>query len=170
VVTPVCRRGRTVSSSEIRRLIQHGQVSLAARLLERPYALEGAVVKGRGIGSQKTVPTLNLAPGATLLPASGVYVTRTRALNGPEVWPSVTNVGCRPTFGGDTLVVETFLLGPLEGAAPPAIRVEFLRRLRGERRFPSPEELRQQILRDAARAQTFFRRLKRWARSSGAGV
>lgn len=170
VVSPVSRRGRTVSSSEIRRLIQRGRVSLAGRLLERPYALQGAVVKGRGIGAQQTVPTLNLAPVATLLPAAGVYITRTRAPDGPQVWPSVTNVGCQPTFGGDTLVVETFLLGPLESAAPPAIRVEFLRRLRGERRFPNAEELRLQILRDAARAQIFFRRLKRWARTSGAGV
>ena len=169
VVSAVSRRGCTVSSSEIRRLIALGRVWLASRLLERPYALEGAVVKGRGIGSKKTVPTLNLAPGAELLPATGVYITRTFALEGPEVWPSVTNVGCQPTFGGDTLAVETFLLGPLEGAAPPAIRVEFLRRLRGERQFASPEELRLQILRDAARSQIFFRRLKRWVRSSAAG-
>lgn len=166
VVSPVSRRGRRVSSGEIRRLIQQGQVALAARLLERPYALEGEVVKGRGIGSKQTVPTLNLAPGAALLPATGVYITRTRAQEGPQVWPSVTNVGCRPTFGGDELVVETFLLGPLEGGAPPAIRVEFLRRLRGERQFSSAAALREQILRDAARAQVFFRRLKRWVRSS----
>jgi len=124
------------------------------------------VVKGRGIGSKQTVPTLNLAPGAALLPAWGVYITRTSALKGGQVWPSVTNVGCRPIFGGDELVVETFLLGPLEGAAPPAIRVEFLRRLRGERRFSSAAELRAQILHDAARAEIFFRRLKRWVRSS----
>jgi len=73
-------------------------------------------------------------------------------------WRSVTNVGYRPTFGGHHLTIETFLLDPLEGHSPERIRVEFLRRIRDERTFPSAEDLRAQILRDVARAQTFFRR------------
>jgi riboflavin kinase/FMN adenylyltransferase len=71
----------------------------------------------------------------------------------------VTNVGYRPTFGGRHLTIETFLLDPLEGNPPERIRVEFLRRLREERTFPNAETLRAQILRDVARAQTFFRRI-----------
>jgi riboflavin kinase/FMN adenylyltransferase len=70
----------------------------------------------------------------------------------------VTNVGYRPTFGGQHLTIETFLLDPLEGDSPERIRVEFLRRIRDERAFPSAEELRAQILRDVGRAKTFFRR------------
>ena len=166
VLPAVALRGRTVSSSEVRRLLDRGKVSLAARLLERPHALQGTVVPGQGIGSKMTVPTLNLAPGAEVLPATGVYITRTHALDDGRSWPSVTNVGCRPTFGGDTLLVETSLLSPLQGAPPRVIRVELLHRLRGERKFPNPELLRAQILRDVARAQAFFRRLERLRRTT----
>jgi riboflavin kinase/FMN adenylyltransferase len=157
-VAPVRIRGRMVSSSEVRRLIQEGEVSLVARLLERPYALAGPVVAGHGVGSKQTVPTLNLAPVAEVLPARGVYITRTTELEGARAWPSVTNVGVRPTFDGHTLAIETFLLAPLEGASPHAIRVEFLKRLREERRFPDAAALKAQILKDAARARTYFRR------------
>ena len=147
-----------VSSSEIRRLVEAGEVSRAGRLLERPFALEGDVVRGHGVGARQTVPTLNLSTQAEVLPANGVYVTKTHALDGPQ-WPSVTNVGYRPTFGGKELSIETFLLAPLEGSAPQRIRVEFLRRLRDEKKFESPEQLKAQILRDAGRAQAYFRRV-----------
>jgi riboflavin kinase/FMN adenylyltransferase len=163
VMPAVRRRGRPVSSSEIRGLIERGEVAFAARLLGRPYALEGAVVPGRGIGSRLTVPTLNLAPAEKVLPATGVYITRTSAAgHGPgPLWPSVTNVGYRPSFSGDRLIVETHLLQKPGGAAPRGIRIEFLRRLREERKVPSAEELRSQILRDAARARRHFERLRR---------
>lgn len=156
IVDPVRRRGRVVSSTEIRRLIEQGNVSMACRLLERPYALEGAVVHGHGIGSKQTVPTLNLDTAAEVLPATGVYITRTRS--GDRSWPSITNVGFRPTFAGDHLTIETHLLSPLHDEAPDRICIEFLHRLRPERKFPSPQELKSQILKDAARAQTYFRR------------
>src|SRR5574341_1030601 len=77
VIPAVSLRGRVVSSSEARRLIEAGNVALARRLLERPHFVEGEVVPGRGIGSSKTVPTLNLRSDAEVLPATGVYVTRT---------------------------------------------------------------------------------------------
>lgn len=159
IVPAVRMRGRTVSSSEVRRLIAAGSVSLAGRMLERCYALAGPVVRGHGIGSKQTVPTLNLAPAAGMLPAQGVYITRTTDTGNRRSWPSVTNVGTRPTFGGGMLTVETFLLEPLEGETPGAIRVEFLKRLRGERKFESPGALKSQILRDVARALGYFRRL-----------
>jgi riboflavin kinase/FMN adenylyltransferase len=163
VVEAVTLRGRLVSSTTLRRLIESGRVSQAARLLERPYALEGEVVAGRGVGSKQTVPTLNLATGTEVLPATGVYVTRTRDLEGGRSWPSVTNVGYRPTFGGDrNISIETFLLEPLGGVAPRRIQVEFLRRLREERKFPDPQALKAQILRDAGRARAYFRRLEKW--------
>jgi riboflavin kinase/FMN adenylyltransferase len=144
-------------------LIEAGRVAQAARLLERPFALEGDVVAGRGVGSKQTVPTLNLAPNTEVLPAVGVYVTRTHHLENDRVWPSVTNVGYRPTFGdGRELSIETFLLQPLAGEKPPRIRVEFLWRVRNERQFPDAQALKRQILRDAAVAQAYFRRLKQW--------
>jgi len=161
VVPAVACRGRIVSSSGIRELVAEGRVSLAARLLLRPYAIEGEVVSGRGVGSKQTVPTLNLATSAELIPAHGVYVTRTRGLDAAREWNSVTNIGYRPTFGASEEVsIETFLLDPLEGETPQRIRVEFLRRLREERKFDSPEALRAQILKDVRAAVSYFRRLR----------
>jgi riboflavin kinase/FMN adenylyltransferase len=159
VIPAVTLRHSLVSSSEIRRLVDAGDVSRAGRLLGRPFALEGDVVHGHGIGARQTVPTLNLATAAEVLPAVGVYVTRTQDIDGSngKSWPSVTNVGYRPTFGGTELSIETFLLATLEGA-PQRIRVEFLRRLRDEKKFDSPEKLKTQILADVRRAQAYFRR------------
>lgn len=151
-------RGRMVSSSEVRRLVDDGAVSMACRLLGRPYAVEGDVVHGHGVGSKQTVPTLNLDTKSEILPAVGVYITRTTDLEDVRKWPSITNVGYRPTFGGDRLTVETFLLAPLEAATPRRIQVEFLRRVREERKFDSPEALKTQIFKDVDRAKTYFRR------------
>jgi riboflavin kinase/FMN adenylyltransferase len=170
-VKAVTVRGRVVSSTGLRQLIEAGRVAQAARLLERPYALEGEVVAGRGVGSRQTVPTLNLAANTEVLPATGVYVTRTRDLENDRVWPSVTNVGCRPTFSdSQELSIETFLLEPLNGDTPRRIRVEFLWRVRDERHFPDAQALKQQILRDVAVAQTYFRRLKKWTCRSDSPV
>jgi riboflavin kinase/FMN adenylyltransferase len=156
VVGAVSCRGRVVSSSTVRKLIDEGNVSLAWRLLNRPYAVSGEVIRGHGIGAKQTVPTLNLRTAAPVLPARGVYLTRTS--NG-RAWNSITNIGYRPTFGdGDPLSIETFLLDPLEGDAPEQIRVEFLKRVRDERKFENPAELKAQILRDVGTAQKFFRR------------
>lgn len=158
-VDPVAWRGIPISSSEIRRRIQAGDLSRACRLLGRPYVLEGKVVHGHGIGSKKTVPTLNLATPAEVLPAGGVYITETSDLDRGSRWRSVTNVGYRPTFGSDDrLHIESFLIEPLEGPSPGAIGVEFLKRLREERKFESAEALKAQILRDVARANAYFRR------------
>jgi len=163
VIAAVKCRGRIVSSSGIRELLRSGRVSVAARLLERPYGLEGEVVSGRGIGSKQTVPTLNLATTAEVIPATGVYVTRTRDLDTPRVWNSITNIGYRPTFGAsDQLSIETFLLSPLEGRDLQRIRVEFLWRVRDERPFPDSAALRVQILKDVQTAQRYFRRAKAW--------
>jgi riboflavin kinase/FMN adenylyltransferase len=161
VVPAVTCRGRVVSSSAVRELIVAGRVSLAGRLLERPYALDGAVVSGRGVGSKQTVPTLNLATAAELIPARGVYVTRTHDLESAGGWNSITNIGYRPTFGAsEELSIETFLLGPFPAETPHQIRVEFLWRVRDERRFETPEALKGQILRDVRVAQNYFRRVK----------
>ncbi len=161
-------RGRIVSTSEIRRLLAAGRVGLAARLLTRFYWLEGEVVGGGGVGSRKTVPTLNLETRAEVLPAVGVYVTRTTELGGARRWQSVTNVGYRPTFGGTELTVETFLLDPFDGRTPGRIRVEFLHWLRDERKFESPEALKTQILRDVGKSLAWHRRFRRWVREEDA--
>jgi riboflavin kinase/FMN adenylyltransferase len=133
-------------------------------MLGRPYSVAGEVVRGHGIGSKQTVPTLNLRTPAQVIPMTGVYITRaTDADNESLRWESITNVGYRPTFQGvagtESLTIETYLLSPFTPPAPERIRVEFLRRLRDERKFDSAEALKAQILRDVGRARVFFRRL-----------
>jgi riboflavin kinase/FMN adenylyltransferase len=136
--------------------VSEGRISDAQGLLGRWFALRGQVVPGHGIGSKQTVPTLNLQPDSELLPADGVYITRTLDRGGTRRWRSVTNVGVRPTFGGDNRTVETHLLDELEGFTPERIEVQFLRRIREEKRFESSVELRQQILEDLAEAERYF--------------
>ena len=163
IVSAVKWRGRVVSSSSIRQLIRAGDAGLAARMLQHAYGLEGDVVSGRGVGSKQTVPTLNLKTAAEVIPGNGVYVTRTRDLDDGREWNSVTNIGYRPTFGAsDELTIETFLLDTLTGEPPRRIRVEFLRRVRAERKFETPEALRAQILKDVRTAQAWFRRVAAW--------
>lgn len=164
LVDAVKLRGLIVSTSEIRRRIAQGDVSLAGRLLGRHYAIEGEVVSGHGVGAKQTVPTLNLQTSAQVLPSDGVYITRTADLQDGRRWNSITNIGMRPTFDGHARTIETFLLDPLTGAGPKRMRLDFLRHVREERKFESPEALKAQILRDVGRAQTYFRRLAKWTR------
>lgn len=160
VVGALRMRGRVVSSSEVRRLIGTGQVGMACRFLLRPYALIGEVVHGHGVGSKQVVPTLNLRVAGEVLPLRGVYITRTRDLDSARVWESITNIGYRPTFGGDAeLSIETFLLSPFDGDTPARIRLEFLRRVREEKKFESPEALKAQVMRDVSLARAYFRRI-----------
>jgi riboflavin kinase/FMN adenylyltransferase len=161
VVPPVLHRREIVSSTIIRREVACGDVSHAARLLGRPFALTGEVVSGTGTGRRFTFPTLNLAVEQELLPARGVYITRTWFEGETRSHRSVTNIGIRPTFNGSALSVETHLLDTQLESAPKRMEVRFWKRLREEKKFSSPEELRAQIARDIARANKFFSRLRR---------
>lgn len=158
-VPSVSTRGIVVSSTQIRQRIQEGKVSQACRLLGRWFELEGRIVPGAGRGRSVTVPTLNLAPENELVPHQGVYITRTEMDRGP--WTdSITNVGTRPTFGGGAQTIETFVLQGSVPSETATSRLQFLRRLRDERQFDSPELLREQIGRDVQSALKFFRRLR----------
>jgi riboflavin kinase/FMN adenylyltransferase len=117
------------------------------------------VVPGHGIGSKQTVPTLNLRPAPGQVLPHGVFITETWDLTDGRHWPSITNAGVRPTFGGEDLTIETYLLSPLEGSAPKRIQVQFHRFVRAEQQFPDPAALKAQILRDVGRAQTYWRRM-----------
>ena len=162
-IHPVCLRHEIVSSSAIRQYLAAGNVSRAGRLLGHCFALEGEIVTGQGIGSKQTVPTLNLRPVPNQVVPRGVYITETFDARSHRRWPSITNAGIRPTFGGEELTIETFLLGPLDEPAPAQIEVRFRRFVRPERRFPDPAALKAQIFKDVARAQTYWRRLSKGA-------
>ena len=146
-----------VSSSRIRELLSQGRVARARHLLGRVFSLVSTPGRGRGYGHKYTVPTINLSQYEELVPADGVYVTRTH-ING-ECFESVTNVGYRPTFGRESFAIETHLLNfhPIELTAQTAVEIFFLYRLRGEIKFPSVEALREQIARDVHRTRHYFR-------------
>lgn len=168
VVPRVVVRGKTVSSTLIRHLISEGRLAHAARLLGRPFALSGEIHTGEGRGGPLGFPTLNLAPEQECLPGRGVYVTET-VVEG-TAYPSATNVGLRPTFGSNRLVVESHLLDFSRRVEPGRLEVRFYERLRAEKRFSSPEALRTQIQRDVERARRFFSRLKKSAARRPRGV
>jgi riboflavin kinase/FMN adenylyltransferase len=162
VLPPVVYRGEVVSSTIIRREVAEGDVSHAARLLGRPFVLTGEVVKGTGTGRRFTFPTLNLSAEQGLLPGRGVYITRTCLDGERRSHRSVTNIGMRPTFDGSALSVETHLLDAQLTTAPKSMEVRFWNRLRDEKKFSGPEELRAQIARDIESANKFFSRLRRF--------
>jgi len=160
VVYPELRvGGDAVSSSRVRELLAAGEVGRGRRLLGRVFSLVSTPGRGRGYGHKYTVPTINLARYDELVPADGVYITRTRV--GEELFDSVTNVGNRPTFGADSFAIETHLLNfhPIDVLAETRVEICFLRRLRDEIKFPSVDALREQIGRDVKRARRFFRLL-----------
>src|SRR5947208_710347 len=157
-VPEVRLRGRRVSSSRIRELLQQGRVNLARRMLGRPYGVEGRVTRGAERGVTLGFPTANLRPQNRVIPRNGVYVTAT--LIEGQWRRSVTNVGTRPTFESAAATsVETFVMNYSGDLYGDVVRVRFLCRLRDEKKFSSIEELKSQIERDVTRAQEYFQHL-----------
>lgn len=149
VMPPVMLGETRVSSSQIRQALWEGDVGQAALLLGRPYQVSGEIVYGDGRGRSIGIPTANLKVWTErALPKAGVYVCRA-GLNG-KIWGAVTNVGVRPTFENQPTApqVEAHLLdfeGEIYGQE---LQLEFLSRLRDERRFPNVPALVEQIRRD----------------------
>lgn len=144
--------GRPVSSSSIREALAAGDLEWPRTALGRRYVVDGVVTSGAGRGAGLGFPTANLAvPPVTLLPAEGVYAGRAwvRGL----VLVAAVNVGTNPTFGGEPLHVEAFLLDFDGDVRSCPIAVEFWSRLRDEVRFDSPEALARQIAEDVERTR-----------------
>jgi riboflavin kinase / FMN adenylyltransferase len=151
--------GETVSSSRVRALVAAGEVDAAMRCLGAPFMLEGEVVEGDKRGRELGFPTANVVPDDRLVaPGHGVYAA---FANGH---PAAVNVGIRPTFEtGRGLLVEAFLIDHQEDLYGKNLRVAFVSRLRGERRFPSAEDLIAQMHRDVADAREVCARYERAA-------
>ncbi len=150
-------RGTRVSSTLVRQALISGQAGLARRLLGRPFSLEGEIVHGAAVGASLKVPTANLLARNELIPRTGVYVTFLN-LDGRR-WKSVTNIGTRPTITGQLAgpqTVETHVLDFGEELYGAKVCVEFLLRVREERRFASTEALVSRIRKDVATARRFF--------------
>lgn len=141
--------GEIVSSSHIRGLVLAGEVELASRFLGAPFQLRGEVVTGDGRGRQIGFPTANVIPDDSLVyPGHGVYVARA------DDGCAAVSIGVRPTFGtGRAVLVEAYLLDRNVDLYGQTLRIDFLRRLRGERRFNSVEALVEQMREDVERAR-----------------
>jgi riboflavin kinase/FMN adenylyltransferase len=150
--------GETVSSSQVRALIAAGEVAQAAEFLGGPFLFEGEVVIGDRRGRELGVPTANLVPDdAYVSPGHGVYAAVS------EGYPTAVNVGVRPTFDtGRGLLVEAHLIGFDGDLYGKQLRIAFLERMRGEKRFDSVDELVEQMQQDLVDARQIADRLLRF--------
>ncbi len=141
--------GEIVSSSHIRALVSAGEVDLANRFLGAPFKLRGTVVTGDRRGRELGFPTANIVPDEALVcPGHGIYVART------DGSCAAVSVGVRPTFGtGRAVLVEAYLLDRDDDLYGRTLTIEFLSRLRGERRFESVQALTEQMQRDVERTR-----------------
>lgn len=154
VVGPVMVNGREVSSTAVRALLSAGEMREVTRLLGRTYTVSGRVEKGFQRGRGLGFPTANLRPRADVPLPNGVYAVVVEV--GEERVPGVANVGINPTFAGNTRTLEAHLFDFSADLYGRRLRVGFVERLRGERKFPSVQELVLQIQEDASRARALL--------------
>ena len=157
-IDPIRYKDFVVSSTRIRRLVSEGRVDEAGALLGHHYAIDGTVVEGAKRGRELGFPTANLSTANELIPPNGVYATAV-TIDG-RIYPSVTNIGQRPTFGDHkTTTIETHIFDLTRDLYGASIRVGFVQRLRDERAFDSLDALKTQIAADCGRARVLFDRL-----------
>lgn len=148
--------GKFISSSHIREQLQLGNVEEVNACLGRLFETEGVVIKGKSLGEKLGYPTLNIANPVTMSPARGVYATKTM-LHG-KTYESITNVGVRPTFyENSSEVIETHLIDVQLHSQPEKITIEWVGRLREEKKFKDSGELQEQIKQDIDSAKKKLR-------------
>jgi riboflavin kinase/FMN adenylyltransferase len=148
--------GERVSSSGVREALAAGDMAHAARLLGRPYIIDGQVTRGQQLGRQWGFPTANLRIKHNPLPMTGVFAVEVSGL-GPRPLPGVANLGIRPTVGGTRPLLEVHLFDFDRDIYDAHIAVRFVHKLRDERRFPDFDALKAQIAADAVAARAFFK-------------
>jgi len=155
-VTGLKGRGEIISSTRIRQLIGEGKLNEAARLLGRPVSISGPVVKGSARGKCLGFPTANIAYESDVLPPQGVYALRVRL--GKKFFSAVANLGMRPTFDSQVskLYLEVHILDFSKNIYGKRVQVEFLKKIRNEKKFPTPQSLIRQIHKDEASARKYF--------------
>jgi riboflavin kinase/FMN adenylyltransferase len=159
IVPPVAVDGVPCSSTRIRELVSAGETATAARLLGRPFELEGPVRRGAGRGRGLGFPTANVSPEGQLRPGLGIYAARARVLDGPLAGTeraAALSVGRNPTFTSapdQAVTVEAYLLDFDGDLYDRRLRIELGPRLRDERRFDSIEALIAQIAEDVAQVR-----------------
>jgi len=144
VVPPIILNGEIISSTAVRRALAGGDMDKVSDLLGRPFSLAGKVIAGTGRGKTLGFPTANLdVPPEQAVPDDGVYATITE-INGKK-YTSVTNIGANPTFDNGQRTVETFIIDYDENLYSRTVRLYFIERIRGEKKFATPEALGAQI-------------------------
>ena len=157
-IDPVRYKDFVVSSTRVRRLISEGRVDEAGALLGHHYTIDGSVVQGQKRGRELGFPTANICAENELAPPAGVYAT-TVTVEG-VAYPSVTNIGTRPTFeSGHENVIEAHVLDFDKDLYGSKLRVGFVQRLRDEKKFDGIDALKAQIDADRARARDLFDRM-----------
>lgn len=150
-IRPLRVGGEQVSSTRIRQLIQEGRVRESARLLGRYYGFTGTVVRGDGRGRTLGVPTANLQTDSELFPPKGVYAVLAQL--GDRTLPGVANLGTKPTFSGHSFAIEVHLFDFEDDLYGQSLRIDFVDRLREERRFESVQGLVEQMTHDLREAR-----------------
>lgn len=155
VIPPIMIDGEVVSSTAIRNALADGDMKRVLNLVGRPFSLNGRVTSGAGRGVELGFPTANLDidPGQAL-PAEGVYATW--AYIDGQAYQSMTNIGKQPTFGGNQRVVEVYILDYHSNLYGRELRIDIMDRLRGEKQFATPEELKKQITEDVKRGRAML--------------
>ena len=147
-------KGERVSSSRIRDCLIEGRFNDAKELLGRPYTFTGKVVYGQQLGTQLGVPTANLWLPKNKLPIAGVYVVRVEAEG--KKFGGIANMGVRPTIDGQSPVLEVHILGFSGNLYGKKINVEFMKKVRDEKKFNGLDELKEQIFKDISTAKEYF--------------
>jgi riboflavin kinase/FMN adenylyltransferase len=156
VVPPIIIDGEVVSSTAIRKALAQGDMKRVQNLVGRPFSLHGRVIPGARRGIELGFPTANLdIDPEQALPAEGVYVSRAHIDD--QAYPSMTNIGQRPTFGGGEQVVEVYLLDYHSDLYGQELTIDIIERLRGEKKFDTPEELKKQIAEDVKQGKAVLK-------------
>ncbi|MDE2231509.1 MAG: bifunctional riboflavin kinase/FAD synthetase [Candidatus Omnitrophica bacterium] len=159
-VAPLKQGGEAISSTRIRRSIAEGKLAQAGRLLGRPVSAGGRVVQGSRRGKKLGFPTANVAYEADLLPPRGVYAARVHL--GKKEYQAAANIGRRPSFENNAqhLILEVHIFDFSGNIYGRHVEVEFLKKIRNEKKFPSPQHLIRQIQKDEAFARKYFKALR----------
>jgi riboflavin kinase / FMN adenylyltransferase len=153
VAEPVGSDGEKYSSTAVREALRDGRPEEAAEILGRPFAIEGAVQRGRQLGRKLGFPTANIRLSDYVVPRFGVYATRTRLPDGRKL-PGVANIGVNPTVEGITVpLLEVWLFDFDEDIYDQAIETDLIAFLRPEEKFESLEAMTEQVMADARQAR-----------------
>ncbi len=163
IVEPIQLEGARISSSRIRKLIEQGDVHEVHRFLGRYHFVSGRVAPGHQRGRNLGFPTANIVTRIEVLPLDGIYATFLQ-VDG-RLWPSVTNLGFNPTFGEGPRTIESYIFDFQEDLYGQPVSLFFIKRIREEKKFPSPDLLVKQMKKDVLSAQEILSRIEldKWA-------